>query len=899
MRKKIIIGIGIPLGSFLLFWLICILLFPIAIINGITYNKHELEKADKQRKSAHQNLLLSVNDEINELFSKQTDYLFWDSINNNEPKEMYNPVLGKRIIYDGFLLPLESCLPDSALAVLNKEELRLLRNTIYAKHGMIFQSNDLRYHFQQFNWYSPTSSNVEGQLTYEDRWNIRHIQAFENAVPNPVLNRGNLAGFWTLPARGDAAGNEIAINTEIEGLYKNIINNYYQEAEELDKLYFNTIDKYEAKIKFPLQYRKQYYITDIFPPYISVIEYENTFFDENALNVIKNNVDTLRRNFINITNSQIDIILNDIRKSYDEINRNALYNIDYSYYSNNLSKYLFTIGKLADESINYFYYLISECIVSDIQSLNVNKIQRPIDGFMPIQLDVYSINGNYYHSISLDRINDYIMTLVKDWERYNNDIIRRLIMSGTDRVKDELEYSYFNFESDLSSIINTIGYNYYSDILSGKYHNYYIDQCEISNISLKIIDNSQNIHFNYLSLLPVSLIKIDDYYYDKIAIDELRKSMEIVSSYLIKNTKNVMIEGINCQTEIYLKNIDDYVNWYYSAITRFDKTVTQIAGFLFGFSATDEEYYIDNFYRIMNKNADFNEIIENNMYVQTSIIINLFNYYLEVLDLFMININQTTSEIWTKDDYIGYYRNDITAYFDQVYETLDATNDFYIQDFTVKDNSAVNYAKKAVKSLPGIGFFLGFGVDYAALKTQQLLNSSELKQRIFDSMIENQNNKIAIINDPFNYLFDRLSIGSVLFVDNYFVGFNAYQHYGVYVGNRKVIHFAPLEGQEISSENGIIHETTLEKFLKGRALQIDTNIERKYSENEIIQRARSRLGERGYNLFTNNCEHFARWCVTGERISYQVINSPQKLESASSTFLENLDRVSKFIELFR
>jgi hypothetical protein len=42
-------------------------------------------------------------------------------------------------------------------------------------------------------------------------------------------------------------------------------------------------------------------------------------------------------------------------------------------------------------------------------------------------------------------------------------------------------------------------------------------------------------------------------------------------------------------------------------------------------------------------------------------------------------------------------------------------------------------------------------------------------------MIENQKNKIAIINDPFNYVYDKLKIGSILFVDNYFVGFITYQ----------------------------------------------------------------------------------------------------------------------------
>lgn len=35
-------------------------------------------------------------------------------------------------------------------------------------------------------------------------------------------------------------------------------------------------------------------------------------------------------------------------------------------------------------------------------------------------------------------------------------------------------------------------------------------------------------------------------------------------------------------------------------------------------------------------------------------------------------------------------------------------------------------------------------------------------------------------------------------------------------------------------------------------------------------RAASMIGRSGYDLFSNNCEHFATWCVTGEHSSAQV-----------------------------
>lgn len=41
---------------------------------------------------------------------------------------------------------------------------------------------------------------------------------------------------------------------------------------------------------------------------------------------------------------------------------------------------------------------------------------------------------------------------------------------------------------------------------------------------------------------------------------------------------------------------------------------------------------------------------------------------------------------------------------------------------------------------------------------------------------------------------------------------------------------------------------------------------------EIIERAHSKIGSKGYNVFTKNCEHFARWCRYGLEESSQIQN---------------------------
>jgi hypothetical protein len=98
------------------------------------------------------------------------------------------------------------CLTD--LVNLNKADLRVLRNAVYAKHGYIFRSNDLYDYFIKFSWYRAEYSNVDDRLNEIDINNIFLIQRVENNYPN---NSNELIGLWWDPPidRGfavDAAG---------------------------------------------------------------------------------------------------------------------------------------------------------------------------------------------------------------------------------------------------------------------------------------------------------------------------------------------------------------------------------------------------------------------------------------------------------------------------------------------------------------------------------------------------------------------------------------------------------------------------------------------------------------------------------------------------------------------
>lgn len=71
-------------------------------------------------------------------------------------------------------------LTEDDLFGLNLEQLRLARNEIYARHGFIFNSEELRAYFSQKSWYSPDASYDGVTLTETEKYNVELIQSREN-----------------------------------------------------------------------------------------------------------------------------------------------------------------------------------------------------------------------------------------------------------------------------------------------------------------------------------------------------------------------------------------------------------------------------------------------------------------------------------------------------------------------------------------------------------------------------------------------------------------------------------------------------------------------------------------------------------------------------------------------
>ena len=95
----------------------------------------------------------------------------------------------------------------------------------------------------------------------------------------------------------------------------------------------------------------------------------------------------------------------------------------------------------------------------------------------------------------------------------------------------------------------------------------------------------------------------------------------------------------------------------------------------------------------------------------------------------------------------------------------------------------------------------------------------------------------------------------------------AFAHHGIYVGGGHVVHYGALARR---FRRAPVEVVSLAFFAHERALYVRPHPAPQFDCQEVIRRARSRLGENRYGLLRNNCEHFCEWCVQGVPRSLQV-----------------------------
>lgn len=99
-----------------------------------------------------------------------------------------------------------------------------------------------------------------------------------------------------------------------------------------------------------------------------------------------------------------------------------------------------------------------------------------------------------------------------------------------------------------------------------------------------------------------------------------------------------------------------------------------------------------------------------------------------------------------------------------------------------------------------------------------------------------------------------------------------YYHYGIFVDESTVIQFGMPDNGNTPPDEIAVMVTDISTFSNGefveRAELDKAERKRAFSSKQVVENATSRIGECGYNILNNNCEHFANECVFGEKKSF-------------------------------
>jgi hypothetical protein len=110
-------------------------------------------------------------------FIKKTETINYDTSVNNENSYYDNNAIDESEYEYEYLREREMTYAD--VEGKSAEELRLMRNYIFARRGYIFESEDLKEYFEQFSWYVPLYYDVTPRLSDIEKYNVNFIKEWE------------------------------------------------------------------------------------------------------------------------------------------------------------------------------------------------------------------------------------------------------------------------------------------------------------------------------------------------------------------------------------------------------------------------------------------------------------------------------------------------------------------------------------------------------------------------------------------------------------------------------------------------------------------------------------------------------------------------------------------------
>jgi hypothetical protein len=156
-NKRLVAGIGSIIGL--------LLILSTAFLLMKDLNKHESKTNITAAKTTDQSTKYKIEATNDKNSTKKNN----DERSNLNSSEYILPDSDKKV------------LGEEDIAALSKEQLRLARNEIYARHGYVFKSPDLQKYFSSKSWYQ-TDTSYNGSLSEVEKENVKILKAREDIM---------------------------------------------------------------------------------------------------------------------------------------------------------------------------------------------------------------------------------------------------------------------------------------------------------------------------------------------------------------------------------------------------------------------------------------------------------------------------------------------------------------------------------------------------------------------------------------------------------------------------------------------------------------------------------------------------------------------------------------------
>jgi len=131
-----------------------------------------------------------------------------------------------------------------------------------------------------------------------------------------------------------------------------------------------------------------------------------------------------------------------------------------------------------------------------------------------------------------------------------------------------------------------------------------------------------------------------------------------------------------------------------------------------------------------------------------------------------------------------------------------------------------------------------------------------------------------------NWELNEIKIGDAVRVN-----MGHYYHYGICTAEDRIVQFGlPIINSNPSEVK--VCATDIKTFLYGKFAEVlvfnKKELKKRNPINVIIEKAENSIGEGGYNILHNNCEHFMNRCIFNENKSNQVIDVQKQMKELIS-----------------